>query len=182
MKIAWKIIKGIFITFLALILVLVVFQKVTKNKLAIGNIYIFQVVTESMTPEYKVGDIIVVKKESPDKIKVGDDVTYLGTDSSVKDMRITHRVIEKKEKDGKYYFTTKGIANEVEDPQINEDNLYGKVIYKTIIYSFIGRLMTNTVAYYLIFILIGASLSYDVVMSYIKKDDNNEDKDEKEII
>lgn len=179
MKIAWKIIKGILIVLLALILLLVVFQKVTKNKLAIGDVYIFQVATESMTPEYKVGDIIVVKKTSPSSIKVGDDVTYLGTAQSVKDKRITHRVIDIRKTDDKYYFTTKGIANEVEDPEINEDNLYGKVVYKTIIYSFLGRLMTNTIAYYLIFIGIGAILSYDIVTSYLKKDDEDE-KDTKE--
>ena len=180
MKKVWKIIKGILIVALALILLLVVFQKCTNNKLAIGNMYIFQVVTESMTPEYKVGDIIVVKKTSADKIKVGDDVTYLGVDDSVKDMRITHRVIKKREKDNKIYFTTKGIANEVEDPEISEDDLYGKVAYKTVLYSFIGRLMTNTVAYYLIFIVIGASLSYDVVVSYLKKDDKDEEDQDSE--
>lgn len=180
MKIAWKIIKGILIVMLALILLLVVFQKVTKNKLTIGNIYIFQVATESMTPEYKVGDIIVVKKASPSSIKVGDDVTYLGTAASVKDKRITHRVIDIRKTDGKYYFTTKGIANEVEDPEINEDNLYGKVIYKTVIYSFLGRLMTNTAMYYLIFIVIGATLSYDIVASYLKKDDDKDEETPKE--
>ena len=180
MKIVWKIIKGILITLLAFVLLLVVFQKVSKNKLTIGNIYIFQVVTESMVPDYKVGDIIVVKKTDPSSIKIGDDVTYLGTDASVQDKRITHRVINKRVENNKYYFKTKGIANVVEDPEISEDNLYGKVIYKTILYSFIGRLMTNTVAYYLIFMIIGASLSYDVIMSYLKKDEENEQESNKE--
>ena len=40
--------------------------------------------------------------------------------------------------------------------------------------------MTNSVAYYLIFIVIGASLSYDVVMSYIKKDEEDEKEETKE--
>ena len=177
MKKVWKVIKGFLIVSLVLILLLVIFQKVTNSKLAIGNIYIFQVATASMTPEYKVGDIIVVKKASAESIKVGDDVTYLGTDNSVKDLRITHRVIEKRKENNKYYFTTKGIANEVEDPEISEDNLYGKVAYKTVLYSFLGRLMTNTVVYYLVFIVIGASLSYDVVMSFIKKDEEDEEKE-----
>lgn len=181
MKIVWKIIKGILIVALALVLLLVVFQKITRNKLAIGNIYIFQVVTGSMEPEYKVGDIIVVKKTTPEDIKIGDDVTYLdAANSSVKEMRITHRVISKREENGKYYFVTKGIANEIEDPEFSEDNLYGKVVYQTVIYSFIGRLMTNTVAYYLIFIAVGASLSYDVVMSHIKKDEENEETEKTE--
>lgn len=179
MKIVWKIIKGIMLVSLVLILLLVLFQKVTNSKLAIGNVYIFQVATKSMTPVYKVGDILVVKKTSPDKINIGDDVTYLGTSNSVKDLRITHRVVDKKLVNNKYYFTTKGIANEVEDPVITEDNLYGKVIYKTMLYSFIGRLMTNTVVYYLVFIIIGASLSYDIIVSFVRKDD---EEDEEEVL
>ena len=177
MKIVWKIFKGLLIVVLALMLILVIFQRVTDSKVALGNIYIFQVATESMVPEYQVGDIIVTKKVDPSTINVDDDVTYLGTEQSVKNLRITHRVINKREKDGKYYFVTKGIANEIEDPEINEDNLYGKVAYKTILFSFIGRLMTNNTIYYLIFILVAASFSYDFITStFLKKDELDEEE------
>ena len=177
MKILWKIIKGIFVGFLVIALIFVIFQKVTDSKIALGNMYIFQVATESMTPEYQVGDIIIVKKEDPAKIEVGDDVTYLGKASSVKNLRITHRVINKRNENNKYYFTTKGIANEVEDPEINEDDLYGKVSYHTIVFSFIGRLMMNIVVYYVAFILVAASFSYDFIVStFFKKDEVNEEE------
>ena len=175
MKKVRKIFKIILIVFLVIMLAFVVFQKVTNSKIAIGNMYIFQVATESMTPEYQVGDIIVVNKEDPSKIEVGDDVTYLGKASSVKNLRITHRVINKRKDNDKYYFTTKGIANEVEDPEINEDDLFGKVTYHTIFFSFIGRLMTNVVVYYVAFILVAGTFSYDFIMStFFKKDDSDE--------
>ena len=183
MKTVGKIFKIILITFLVIMLAFVIFQKVTKSKIAIGNIYIFQVATESMTPEYKVGDIIVVKKEDPSKIEVGDDVTYLGKASSVQNLRITHRVINKRKDNDKYYFTTKGIANDVEDPEINEDDLFGKVSYHTIFFSFIGRLMTNVVVYYFAFILVAAIFSYDFIKStFFKKEESDEEdeSDEKE--
>ncbi len=177
MKIVWKIFKGILIAFLVLVLILVIFQRVTSSKLTIGNIYIFQVATESMVPEYQVGDIIVTKKVNPSTIEVGDDVTYLGKASSVKNLIITHRIINKRKDNDKYYFTTKGIANEVEDPEINEDDLYGKVAYKTVLFSFIGRLMTNLVMYYLIFIAVAASFSYDFITSnFLKKDELDEEE------
>lgn len=177
MKVIWRIIKGILTVFLVLMLVLVVFQRVTDSKVALGNIYIFQVVTESMVPEYKVGDIIITKKVDPSTINVDDDVTYLGSKSPVNGMRITHRVINKREKDGKYYFTTKGIANEFEDPEINEDNLYGKVIYNTIIFSFLGRLMTNNIYYYGLFVLVAGICSYDIITStFFKKDELDEEE------
>lgn len=178
MKIVWKIFKGIIIAFLVLMLAIVIFQKATDSKIAVGNIYIFQVATESMVPEYNVGDIIIVKKSDPKTIEIGDDVTYLGSASVVKNLRITHRVIEKREKDNKLYFTTKGIANENEDPEINEDNLFGKVVYKTVLFSFIGRLMTNIVVYYVAFVLVAASFSYDFITStFLKKGELDEEKE-----
>lgn len=179
MKILLKVIKGLVTVFLVLMLILVIFQKVTNSKVALGNVYVFQVVTESMVPKYNVGDIIVVKKSDAKNINIEDDVTYLGSASSVKNLIITHQVVNKRFDNNKYYFTTKGIANEVEDPEINEDNIYGKVIYKTILFSFLGRLMTHTIFYYLIFIVVAASFSYEFIVShFLKGDDEDEEKEE----
>ena len=131
-----------------------------------------------MTPEYQVGDIIVVKKADASKIEVGDDVTYLGKKSDLKNKKITHRVITKNKKEDKYYFVTQGIANENADPEISEDDIYGKVAYHAIILSFIGRIMMNPIAYYVIFILVAASFSYETITSFlVKKDDIDEEEE-----
>lgn len=175
MKLLLKIIKGIITAFLLVVLILVIFQKITKNKITIGNIYIFQVVSESMIPDYKLGDIIVVKKVNPSILEIGDDVTYLGKSSNLNGLTITHRIINKEEINGKFYFVTKGIANEVEDPGINEDDIYGKVIYNTIVFSFVGRLMTNPLAYYLLFISVGTFFAYDVITSFVLKEDEEDE-------
>lgn len=171
MKTLWKIIKGFISVVLFLILLVVLFQKFTDSKITIGNIYIFQVATSSMVPDYQVGDVIIVKKENLDNIEIGDDITYLGKASSVKDLRITHRVVKKRQENNEYYFTTKGIANEIEDPEIKGDSVYGKVVYKTFIFSFLGRLMTNILWYYIIFIVVGVSISYDIISSHFIKED-----------
>jgi signal peptidase len=175
MKTILKILKGIITLFLCVVLLIVIFQKFTKNKVALGNIYIFQVVSESMMPEYKIGDIIVVKKTNPVSLKIGDDVTYVGSNEGIEGITITHRIIRKREVNGKYYFTTQGINNAIEDPEISEDNIYGKVIYKTILFSFVGRLMTNMVIYYVLFVSVGVAFSYEVVTSFFMKD---KDEDE----
>ena len=175
MKIILKIIKGIVTLFLCVVLLLVIFQKVTKNKLVIGNVYIFQVVSESMLPEYKIGDIIVVKKSEPSSLKKGDDVTYLATSEGINGMTITHRIISIREDGGKYYFVTKGTNNEYEDPEITEDNIYGKVIYHTILFSFVGRLMSNIIIYYILFVSVGVAFSYEIVSSFIIKDKEEEE-------
>ena len=88
---------------------------------------------------------------------------------------ITHRIISKREENGKYYFVTKGTNNDSEDPEINGNQIYGKVIYKTILFSFVGRLMTNVIIYYLLFVSVGVAFSYEIITSFFMKD---KDEDE----
>ncbi len=175
MKIVLKIIKGIITFFLCVVLLIVILQKFTNNRIALGNIYIFQVATGSMKPVYDVGDIIVVKKTDVSKLEVGDDITYLGSINEFNKLTITHRIINKRTQNGKYYFTTKGVANLAEDPEISQDDIYGKVVYHTILFSFVGRLMTNIVIYYILCISIGVSFSYELITSlFMKGDDEDE--------
>lgn len=180
MKIFLKVIKGIITLFLLVVLVIVAFQKFTNNKVAVGNLYIFQIVSESMLPEYRIGDIIVVKKTKIDNLKIGDDVTYLGSAKNFDGLTITHRIIDiRVDEDGKRYFTTKGMSNFIEDPEISGESIYGKVVYHTVIFSFVGRLMTNIVIYYLLFITVGVSFSYEFISTYlIKKKDEDDDESE----
>ena len=175
MKLLFKIIKWIITVFLCAVLLVVVLQKFTKNRIALGNIYIFQVVSESMMPEYRIGDIIVTKKAKPVSLKVGDDVTYVASAESINGITITHRIIKKREDNGKYYFITQGINNAIEDPEISEDNIYGKVIYKTLLFSFVGRLMTNIIIYYVLFVSVGVAFSYEIVTSFFIKDKEEDD-------
>ena len=175
MKILFRVVKGIVTFFLLVVLIVVILQKFTNNRIAIGNVYIFQVASESMIPEYRVGDVIVVKKTDPNLLNIGDDVTYYGVVSQFDGLTITHRVVAKREENGKHYFTTKGIANMIEDPEISEDNIYGKVIYHTILFSLVGRLMTNIVIYYILFISVGVSFSYEVINTFFMKNRDEDD-------
>jgi len=174
MKLLFRILKGIVTVLLVIILILVILQKVTKNKITLGNIYIFQVASESMVPDYQIGDVIVVKKVNTSELNVGDDVTYLGRESNLAGLTITHRIINKREDNNESYFVTKGTANSVEDPEITYNDIYGKVVYHTILFSFVGRLMENMVIYYVLFILVGISLSYEIVSSYLEKKEEKE--------
>lgn len=171
MKMIWKVIKSLITIFLVIILLIVVFQKISNNKLTIGNTYIFQVASESMLPKYKVGDIVVVRKTDPSKLEIGDSITYLGKSSNLKGLIITHELVKKEEVDGKYHFVTKGLMNEIEDPEITEDDVYGKVIYHSVVISYLSRLMLTRAGYYIIFVTIGLILSYDVITSFVLKED-----------
>ena len=156
-KALWVVIRTILTIILIALLAIVGVQRISNNKMAVAGFRIFTVITESMTPKYKVGDAIFTKTINPSEIKVGDDITYLGTAESFKDKIVTHRVISiEKGEDGLYIFQTKGIANDEPDPKINETQIYGKVIYKIKTISYLNSVIGNLYGmYFAIFIPFG---------------------------
>ena len=86
-------------------------QRFSNNKLSIFNFRMFTVISGSMEPKYKIGDVLIAKEIKPEKIKVGDTISYLGNVNSFKDKVVTHQVVGIEKIDGNYYFHTKGLAN-----------------------------------------------------------------------
>ena len=172
----FKILKWIINIIVILLLLIIIVQKVTKNNFAVGGIRIFMVVSGSMVDEYNIGDILISKATDEEDINVGDNVTYLGKTGGVKGLIVTHKVINKEKRDGNTYFVTKGIANEISDPEITYDQIYGKVIYKTIVLSFLGKLMSRTISYYILFMIVGVIISFEIVSSMFDSD-REEDED-----
>ena len=187
LKIIGNILYYMLVVLVLLILLVVLLQRVTHNNASIGGIRIFNIVTESMVPEYKVGDILISKSIDPSKIEIGDDVVYMGEVGSFQGKIITHRVIDI-EKDGdNYKFHTKGIANEYEDPAVvTADQIYGTIIYKTHILSFISKIINNLYGFYfLIFIPLAVLIIVKIVKIHREKyeeddDDEYEEDSEKE--
>ena len=176
-NIIFKIAKFFLYVFIVILLFVVVIQKVSNNTISLGGYRLFMVVSESMKEEYEVGSILFSKEVKEDELKVGDDVVYLGKSSNLKGLTITHRIIDIEEKDGKKIFTTKGTSNTTEDPKITYDQIYGKIIYKTVILTFFGKVLLNNVSYFIVFGGVALIVSFEIVsMIYESK----EDKDEKE--
>ena len=175
-NVVFKILKWIINIIVILLLLIIIVQKVTKNNFAVGGIRIFMVVSGSMVDEYNIGDILISKATDEEDINVGDNVTYLGKTGGVKGLIVTHKVINKEKRDGNTYFVTKGIANKISDPEITYDQIYGKVIYKTIVLSFLGKLMNRTISYYILFMIVGVIISFEIVSSMFDSD-REEDED-----
>lgn len=183
-KIIGNILYYILVVFIVLILLVVILQRVTKNNASIGGIRIFNIVTESMVPEYKVGDILISKSTSLDKIKVGDDIVYLGNKDTFTGKVVTHRVIDiEKNEDGTYLFHTKGIANTAEDPVVSGSQVYGVIIYKTVILSFISKIINNLYGFYfLIFTPLTILIVVKIIKIYQERKYDEESEDEEEDI
>lgn len=83
------------------------------------------IATQSMYPNLKAGDMVIIKKCNSDDINVQDIIQY-----KMDGYTIIHRVIEKNQENGEYYFITKGDNNNSEDNiSVKEDQLIGKVIF-----------------------------------------------------
>lgn len=156
-----KIVKAILITFkticimfLVAFIVVVCLQRFSGNKISFFNYRMFTVISGSMKPKYDIGDVLISKKEEYSKIKVGDTISYLGTKGDFRNKVITHQVVGiSTNANGEYVFRAKGLANLVEDPAVNQNQIYGVVIYRSVILSLVYRIVATKIGFYLFIIL-----------------------------
>ena len=106
--------------------------KIYSSQGRLGEIRLnfYTIISPSMTPAIKAGDIIVTYKNLDDKYNTGDIITFIST-GPTKGATITHRITEIYALDGVYAYKTKGDANNTEDGSlIPEENVIGKVVFK----------------------------------------------------
>lgn len=154
LKIIWKVLWWIIEALIIFIAIVIITQRVTNNEKAFLGFRIFSVATGSMEPQYAVGDVLISKEKEPSEIAVGEDIVYLGTVADYKGKIITHQVIEKEQNEaGEYLFHTKGIANNIEDPIVHEDQLYGVIFYNNEALAFLCKILTNRYGLYFFLIV-----------------------------
>ena len=181
LKIIGNIIYTIIFIIVLFILIIAILQRTTNNEITLFGYRIFVVATGSMTPKYEVGDVLVSKEVDPATIQVGDDIAYEGKEGSFKDKIVTHQVIMIEKENENYRIQTKGIANTKADPEITQNEVIGKVIYKMGVLSLLQRAMSNNyVFYFVVFVPIVLLTFRQVLKSRLDdEDDDEEDEDEK---
>lgn len=120
MKLVGKITYGLFVTLLVAVagLLLVSLLPIT------GNLEVKIVKSGSMEPNIKVGSLVVVVPGA--HYAVGDVITF-GKDTKTS-IPTTHRILAVRQEDGQTFFTTKGDANEEQDPrEVAANEVIGKV-------------------------------------------------------
>lgn len=175
----WNAIKTIVTAILIALLAIILTQRFSNNNMSVAGVRIFTVVSPSMIPKYVIGDTLITKSLSPEKLKVGDDITYIGTEATFKDRIVTHRIVSiEKNKDGTYTFQTKGIANDAVDPKINETQIYGKVVYKIKTISYINSITGNLYGlYFMVFIPMGIAMFIDIISFGKNKEEKEKNKE-----
>ena len=108
----------------------------------------FRVVSGSMRPELQEDDLIVIKRVAPDKIEVGDIISFYSPDPELRGAVNTHRVTAVAEERGQYVFTTKGDANVIEDKYgVRGDEVLGKVVLVSTLLGKLSRLAANPLVF-----------------------------------
>ncbi len=148
-----------------------------------GNFFgyrIYTVASGSMIPTYDIGDTLLIKETGASGIKKGDAVTYIGNSGGVDGMIITHQVVDiQKDENGKVVFHTKGIANNIEDPLVYEEQVLGKVVHRFFLLSYLGKITTSKYLM-LIFITlpIAILITIEIIKIVYKRDEDDESEEE----
>ena len=165
LRIIGEIIYVLLFLLVILMLIVVVLQRVSDNSVTLGGFRLFSVATGSMVPEYE----------------VGDDIVYRGKEGSFNGKIVTHRVISITEQDGVYHIITKGLANQEQDPEITDEQVYGKIVYQVKSLSAISKLTSNVyIFYFCIFVPIAIIIVRQIRQIALSKDEEDDEEDTKE--
>lgn len=148
------------------LLVYVVRVKILANNNDLGEVKLnfYTILSPSMYPTIKPGDIIVTYKE--DAYYKGDIITFVSSSNISSGKTITHRIYsEPIEMNGKMQYTTKGDNNPTPDSApANEDNVLGKVLFKIPKAGYIQQFLLSKIGWVSVILLpcIGVVI-YDIL-------------------
>lgn len=95
------------------------------------KINFYTILTQSMYPTIKAGDVIITYKTDNNEYNVGDVITFVSPSGNSGDLTITHRVSELYSLNGEYSYRTKGDNNSSADTAVvPAKNVLGRVIFR----------------------------------------------------
>jgi signal peptidase len=116
---------GFLMIIMAVMAFLMVQSKIIGEPPSIAGYQMFVVVSGSMSPSFDTGSLVFARSMDPMAIEAGDIITFKGASNN--SMLTTHRVVHVNTEGG-LNFTTRGDANNVNDPNpVPADRVVGKV-------------------------------------------------------
>ena len=124
----------------------------------------FVVETGSIKKKYPVGSMVIVKNTAPEKIKIGEVITF----KIQGNILVTHRVVDKDLQ--QRYFITKGDANnKVDEKEVYFDNVIGKVASDIPLLGYVLYFLNSMYGKISIGILIVVYIIYTVFSFWLSK-------------
>ena len=193
-KIIEWILTGLFAVIFVFFGVMTIVGQVTKkdnfNVPRYGDYQVLEVLTDSMSPKYKVKSAVFVKKIKYEKFAVGDDITFMWRiNSSVGEMPMTHQLLEIQTPEetgtGHYRFVAHGINKNSKQCNgdctgqtqvFDETKVLGKVVGHSIVIGAVFNFMTKPIGLLLLLLIpalyLIATSVIDIVMAV--KDDEDD--------
>lgn len=166
-----KIFNVVLIIFIYNIVVLAVFGISKMNNTDIFGYKAYIIITNSMEPNIKIGDVVITKKVEQNELTKGDVITFKRGEEV-----ITHRITKIDQKEEGNEYTTRGDNNNIEDKEkVKYDMIEGKKIITIPYLGNIVRLLENRILF-LIIILVLLILCFFKIQKKEKKDIRREKK------
>lgn len=182
-KFIFELLKCLLFLIMFLYIAFICVQRISGNKGIMGY-HLYTVATGSMAGVYDINDVIVVKNYDTSKLKVGDDVAYVGNRGGLEDRLVTHRIIKIEDGENGRIFTTKGVSNQVEDPSITSSQIVGKVAGILPVVTQLNHIIKSQVGFFcLIFCPLVLVIVLEILQTVtdIKLDKNELEEIQKEV-
>jgi len=137
---------------------------------AIGAEASYVVLSDSMTPTFGSGDLVVVRSVPPSAVSQGDVIAFEHPRPEAgQSNRISHRVVAVNGSDGTYTYRTKGDANENVDPWVvDESGLIGQLWFSIPYLGYIVKFSQSSLGILVLIIVPGLLLIVTEVYSLIQ--------------
>ena len=158
----------------------IAYIRVTETVPSFFGYRLVRVESESMEPELGIGEVVISVSVDPETLVKGDLICYRGEKSYLNGQLVTHQISQDPyREDGVLYFTTRGIKPEsVDDPEISEKQIIGKVTHKIPYIGTIYDFFTKWYGIVIFVVLVAVLFADDAIAVYNKiKEKHNIDDD-----
>ena len=150
LSIGFNIIKYLYLFILVIYLIFICIHRINIDNSILGY-RLFTINNNDMYPKYKVNDIVIVKDIDNNKLKVGDNISYIGDCCGLGGMTINHKIVKIDKESNK--IVTKGINSPMEDPEIKYKQVIGKIIGILPGISFLHHILKNQIGFFIVVFL-----------------------------
>ena len=138
-----SIVKKVLNTFTSVILAIVMIISAFLCGSRLLGYRAFTVLSGSMEPVYEVGSLIFVKEVDPEDLLVGDDITFMTSQTTV----VTHRIIDivpDEDNPNVLRFKTQGVANDKADSTlVHYRNIIGSPAFSIPLAGYVASFVQN---------------------------------------
>lgn len=128
----------------------------TRDKDKVGNLFGYtpmSVLSDSMSPTFNRGDLIIIKACDPDTLQVNDVICFHTIIENEYALN-THRIIEINSEGGYRRFTTKGDNNMLEDQRVIIDgDIVGKYTGRVPLIGYVMNFLSSSIGFLVVIVL-----------------------------